>query len=315
MELAPIVLFVYNRPEHTRRTLAALQKNHLADRSQLFIFADGAKTNATQEQINKINEVRAICIEQKWCGEVKLIKADSNKGLAKSVIEGVTQIINQFGKVIVLEDDIETMSEFLIFMNKGLDHYQRNSAVGGITGFSFDENKKLDPFFFLPIASSWSWATWKRVWDKFEPSSEKILKEILERNKINEFNFANYPYTKMLEDQINGLVDSWAIRFYGTVFLQNQYFLFPRITLVTNIGFDNSGTHCDDINPFEYNLNGEKTNFEFPEVIVKNKNVKIIKNAFQLKLLKGKKQSKLNKLSSKIKDSVKWRLTKLFKIN
>jgi hypothetical protein len=311
MVLAPIVLFVYNRPEHTERTLLALKKNKLANESKLFIFSDGPKENASSEQLEKIKQVRSICHQQQWCAETTIIEAFKNKGLAKSVIEGVTQIINEYGKVIVLEDDIESDENFLNFMNKGLEHYKSNTKVAGITGFSFDEDTTLDDYFFLPIASSWSWATWKRVWDNFEISSEKILTEIESKRLTKQFNFGRYPYAQMLLDQMKGTVDSWAIRFYGSVFLQQQYFLFPRKTLVENIGFDNSGTHCNDNNPFGYRLEQHAIEYNFPQAILIKKNVRIIETAFGKKLVKSKPKNKLNVLLTRIQDSLKLKVKKL----
>jgi hypothetical protein len=311
MVLAPIVLFVYNRPLHTERTLLALKKNKLANESKLFIFCDGPKENASSEQLEKLKQVRSICHQQQWCAKTTIIDSEKNKGLAKSVIDGVTQIVNEYGKVIVLEDDIECDESFLNFMNNALEHYQNDTKVGGITGFSFDEDAALDDYFFLPIASSWSWATWKRVWDNYESSSLKILDQIESNKLTKKFNFGGYDYTQMLKDQLSGLVDSWAIRFYGSVFLKQQYFLFPRKTLVENIGFDNSGTHCNDNNPFGYRLEQHAIEYNFPQASLIKMNVRIIEKAFGKKLLKSKPKNKLNVLLTRIEDSLKLKVKKL----
>ena len=249
--LAPIVLFVYNRPDHTLQTLKALQKNYLADKSTLFIYSDGPKNNALDIDIENISKVRKIIKDQKWCRDVIIIESKINKGLANSVIEGVSEIVNKFGKVIVLEDDLITSKEFLKYVNNALEIYSNEEKVYGIAGYTIQNNLIGKETFFLPISSSWGWATWKRAWKDFETNGLKLLNAI-EKHK-NEFDFGGYEYFKMLEDQVNNKNSSWAIRFYASVFLKKGLFLFPDYTFIKNIGFDNSGTHCNDVE-FDQNI-------------------------------------------------------------
>ncbi|HRY82206.1 MAG TPA: glycosyltransferase [Candidatus Moranbacteria bacterium] len=244
--LAPIVLFVYNRPWHTRKTLESLETNALAKESELFIFADGPKENASQEQLKKITETRKIIREKNWCNNVTIVEKDANMGLANSVIAGVTEIVNKFGKVIVLEDDLLISKNFLRYMNDALDRYENEEKVMQISGYMFPTKilTKNDAF-FLPFTTSWGWGTWKRAWDCFDPEMKGL--ETIKNNENLQKKFDlndSYPYYKMLLNQKSNQIDSWAIRFYLSVFLKDGLTLYPKKTLVKNIGFDGSGVHC-----------------------------------------------------------------------
>lgn len=243
MNLAPIILFVYNRPSHTLRTLEALALNELAKNSVLYIYADGIKENADSNTINKINETREIIKSKQWCKEVNIIERQQNFGLAKSVIEGVTEIVNKFQKVIVLEDDLITSPYFLKFMNETLHKYEKEEAVACISAYIYPIND-LPELFFIKGADCWGWATWKRAWDLFESDGSKLLNVIEGKKLTAEFDLnKSYPYTKMLREQISGLNHSWAIRWYASAFIKNKLCLYPGKSLVNNIGTDGSGTH------------------------------------------------------------------------
>ena len=129
MKLAPIILFVYNRPWHTEQTLRALMANELAVESELYIYADGPKPNATDEQLQKIREVRQLIRQEQWCGKVHVVESEKNKGLANSVINGVSEIVNKYGRIIVLEDDLKTSPTFLTYMNQALEYYESFHSV------------------------------------------------------------------------------------------------------------------------------------------------------------------------------------------
>ena len=252
--LAPIILFVYNRPWHTQQTLDALAKNELANESVLYIYADGAKENATETDLQKINEVREIISNFEACKETHIIEREKNWGLANNVIDGVTKVVNQYGKVIVLEDDIIANKHFLMFMNGNLKQYVSNEAIFGIASHAYFENSKLPSTFLLPIGSSWGWATWKDKWSVFEENSQVLIDRIKEKKLQEKMNFGNYPFFEMLESQNNKLVDSWGIRFYASFFLEDGLFIYPHKSLSYNIGMDNTGTHCSEDMPFNNNL-------------------------------------------------------------
>lgn len=245
MNYAPIALFTYNRLWHTKKTIETLLANKLAVESDLYIFSDGP--NSTKpDDINKINELRSYFKEISGFKSINIINRESNIGLAQSIIEGVSQTITKFGKVIVLEDDMVTSPFFLNYMNDGLNFYENDSRVISIHGYIYPTAEELPELFFLRGADCWGWATWQRGWDLFNPNGQELLNSIKKRNLINEFNFNNaYDYLGMLQKQIEGKNNSWAIRWYASAFLQNKLTLYPGKTLVKNIGVDNSGTHCD----------------------------------------------------------------------
>ncbi|PZO38700.1 MAG: sugar transferase [Pseudanabaena frigida] len=257
MNLAPIAFFAYKRPEHTRRSLESLAKNHVAELSELFVFCDGIKKSEDKEAIQ---QVREVVKSQKWCGQVHIIEREQNIGLAKSIINGVTELCNKYGKVIVLEDDLVLSSTFLEYMNKALDFYETESKVIQISGHMFPVKLiSANDTVFLPFTTSWGWATWERAWQHFDPemSGYKLLSN--NRKLKYKFNLNNsYPYFKMLESQINGDIDSWAIRWYLSTFIINGLTLYPIRTLVENIGFDGSGTHCGTSLPLSIEINQEK---------------------------------------------------------
>ena len=245
--LAPIVLFVYNRPWHTYQTLNALAANYLADQSDLYVFADGPKKNASRDILQKITEVRKIIKERNWCGDVKIIESERNKGLADSVIFGVTQILNQYEKVIVLEDDIVASKGFLKYMNDALNLYFDDCQVGCVHAWNYNLNisNYNESTFFLRGADCWGWGTWKRAWAEFNYDGKKLLKTIETENIEYEFNRkGTHDFIEMLKNQIEGKNDSWAIRWHASLFIKNMYCLHPTRPIVKNIGLDMTGVHC-----------------------------------------------------------------------
>ena len=259
LEISPIVLFVYNRPWHTAQTLNALLQNELAGESPLFVYADGAKQNATKEQLEKVAEVRKVIRSKKWCKQVQIIESDKNKGLAHSIISGVTEIVNKYGKVIVLEDDIVTSRGFLKYMNDALDLYSGNERVGCIHAWNYDLDARgyNSSTFFLKGADCWGWATWKRSWDLLDKNGAALMENIV--SKKQQFDFerrGTHKFIEMLQSQINGTNDSWAIRWHASLFLANKYCLQPTKSIVKNIGLDSSGIHCGPLdisqNPIDF---------------------------------------------------------------
>lgn len=245
MNLAPIILFVYNRPEHTRKTLEALSLNELAALSTLYIYSDGAKEHCSIDQLKLIQQTRNVIKENKWCGEVNIIESAINKGLANSVIEGVTEILQKNDSVIVLEDDIITENGFLKFMNQSLELYKDQERVFGISGYKFDTVKPINQStYFLPVMSSWGYATWSNKWLKIDFNATRLNQQVFDRNLKEQMKFGSLDFYKMLQLQISGRLDSWAVRFYTSMLLQNGLFLYPKRSLLRNIGFDGSGVHC-----------------------------------------------------------------------
>ncbi len=243
MNLAPIVLFAYKRPWHTRQTVEALQQNELAAESELFIFSDGARSEADNK---KVSEVRKYIKTITGFRRITIIEREQNLGLAKSIIAGVTDIVRRYGRIIVLEDDMITSPYFLRFMNEALEYYKNEEKVISIHGYIYPVKAKLPDTLFLRGADCWGWATWKRGWDLFESDGQKLLNEIKKKKLGKRFDINGaYPYTRMLKNQVNGHNDSWAIRWYASAFLKEKLTLYPGRSLIYNIGLDKSGTHCN----------------------------------------------------------------------
>lgn len=242
MTLSPIVLFVYNRPYHARQTIEALKENHLANESPLFIYSDAPQND---HEIVKVRQVREYIKIISGFQSVTIIEREKNWGLANSIIDGVTTIVNQYGQVIVLEDDLVTNPHFLQYMNTALDKFAQDTRIISIHGYTYPTEVPLPEVFFLQGADCWGWATWKRGWDIFNHDGMSLLKTLKQEKAIRKFNFNNhYPYSKMLEEQINGKNNSWAIRWYASAFLAGKLTLYPGRSLIHNIGNDGSGSHC-----------------------------------------------------------------------
>lgn len=242
MSLSPIVLFVYNRLDYTHQTLQALLEDPLAKQSELFIYSDAPKNEDSKKSVQ---EVRDYIHSIKGFLKITIIEREKNFGLANSIIDGVTATIKQYKRAIILEDDLVVSPNFLSYMNEALKLYENAENVACITAFNFPLKFKTplkDETFFLKGADCWAWATWERAWNLFEKDGKKLLKEIKDHRLQKEFDFEySYPYTKMLQNQIEGKNDSWAIRWYASAFLQNMLCLYPKYSLVENIGID--GTH------------------------------------------------------------------------
>lgn len=239
---APIALFCYNRLDCLKRTVAALQANELASESDLFIFSDGPKP---KDDSAAVFGVRTYLKTITGFRSIHIKEAETNLGLANSIIAGVTEVVNRFGKIIVLEDDLVTSPYFLRFMNEALDFYEKNETVAGIHGYCpFEEEEQIPETYFMREVGCLGWATWKRGWQLFEPDTDKLISQLNTKQLRYDFNvYGSYPYYEMLLAQKAGRVDSWAIRWYASVFLKGKLGLQSGRDLVSHIGYQ-QGTHC-----------------------------------------------------------------------
>lgn len=243
MEYAPILLFTYCREKNTQETIEYLLKNEEAKDSDLFIYSDAAKNEASKEQVA---EVRSYLYSIKGFKSVTIIERKENWGLAKNIISGVTEVVNQFGVVIVLEDDHSVSPFFLKFMNEALTKYKDNKDIVSIHGYVYPHKTVLPEAFLIKGADCWSWATWKDAWALFNPDAGSLFKQIIERRMQREFNFNNtYPYMRMLKKQSEGTANSWAICWYASTFLLNKYTLYPGESMTKLNSLYDSGTHSD----------------------------------------------------------------------
>ena len=242
MTLAPILLFVYNRPQHTARGVESLLRNALAADSRLIIYSDAPKTAADADSVRQVREyVRGIS----GFKEIEIVERGENWGLARSIIDGVTRAVDRYGRVIVLEDDLVVAPYFLQFMNEALETYKDEPSVGHIQACDFTRDASLPDTFLIKWTGSWGWATWDRAWHLFQPDGRKLLAEMRQRRLTREFDFNGaYGFTRMLQRQIQGRNNSWAIRWNASLFLRDVLSLNVGKSLVRNEGFDGSGTNC-----------------------------------------------------------------------
>lgn len=239
---APILLFVYNRPEHVRRNIQAVLKNELAAESELFIYSDAAKDETSQAAVK---EVRAFIRSIQGFKKITITERAENWGLARSIIDGVTTQINRYGRVIVLEDDLVVAPHFLQFMNDALETYRDEERVGHIQACDFTHDPSLPDTFLIKWTGSWGWGTWDRAWKHFNADGKALLTELESRKLTYTFDFnGKYGYTRMLRRQIEGKNNSWAIRWNASLFLKGILSLNVGKSLVQNEGFDGSGTNC-----------------------------------------------------------------------
>ena len=277
-ELSPVILFTYNRLWHTKKTVEALQKNELALETKLFIYSDDANNNDNRESVDRVREYiktisgfKAVIIHERA----------KNFGLANSIIDGVGTVVKEYGKVIVLEDDLVTSPCFLNFMNKALETYNNDEKVMHISGSVYPiDNRKLDDTYFIKPASCWGWGTWERAWSYYRKDVDYYLKTF-DREMIYDFNLNNsYKY---FFDQIKlnkkGKLDTWGIFWYASIYLNKGLSLHPKESYVQNIGHDGEGENCEESTYYEVELSNRMPK-NFTRNFIENKEARASFEAF-----------------------------------
>jgi hypothetical protein len=256
---APIVLFVYDRPDHLRRTLEALAANEGAGESDLFVYSDGPKT---PDRADQVHEVRDYLRSVTGFKSVAVTERERNMGLANSVLAGVTEVLSRSQSVIVMEDDLLTSSNFLAFVNAALDTYEGRPDIFSVTGYNYP--LRIPPAYredaYLSYrSSSWGWGTWRDRWSRVDWSVSDF-DEFLENSRAQElFRRGGNDLQQMLEMQMAGELDSWSIRFDYAHCKHNAFCVHPVVSKVQNIGFDGSGSHCGDSDDYNVELDsGDK---------------------------------------------------------
>lgn len=238
-DLAPIVLFVYCRLSVTIKTINALKNNPESCDSDLYIYSDSAKN---ENSVKGVSDVRDYIRSITGFKNITIIERDKNWGLAKNLIDGITTIVNRYGKIVVLEDDTVVAPNFLEFMNNALVFYKDNDKIGTISAYNYNI-KGLPSVYLSRFGSCWGWATWSRAWSYFNADSSYLLEKIKKNNCIKEFNDNDtYPYFAMLKKQNEGLINSWAIRWQASCFLNGLLHVRVGNTLVQNCGFNVIGS-------------------------------------------------------------------------
>lgn len=267
--LAPIVLFTYNRLEHTKKTIAALQQNMYAADSELYIYSDGPKNDAAKESVEA---VRAFLHQVDGFKMVHIVEREKNWGLAENIIDGVTDIVNKYGKIIVLEDDIVTAKYFLKYMNDALEVYKDETRVMEINGYACENmDKNLPQAFFIEGADCWGWATWARAWKYFQREPEKVRDSFTQEDIFHfDMEGAHTGYWEQIIANCKGSLYTWAIFWHAAIFKANGLSLMLRDSFVKNEGFDGTGEHCGELNVYNATLVNNAVS-KFPLVLKENK--------------------------------------------
>ena len=252
--VAPIILFTYRRAAHTRRCVESIKRSPLAAESKLYIFSDAPKGNA---DLADVLDVRSYLKTVTGFKSVVIEEATENRGLANSVIYGVGKVLEEHGRAIVLEDDLILSPYFLSYMNEALEIYKDEEDVININSHILSSPMTFNENFFISFANSWGWATWKRGWAYFEPDAKKLLAKIESEGREREFDMG-YHFTRMLREQCAGKINSWAIRWNASIFVNKKLSLNVGKPLVVNGGFGEGATHCNTPDLFSVKLYTEE---------------------------------------------------------
>lgn len=260
-QCAPVALFAYARPDHLRQTVEALAANELASVTEVYLFSDAARS---EKDAQIVSEVRQYAKSITGFAAVHLIERQHNFGLADSIIDGVTTLMNRYGRAIVVEDDIVSSPYFLTYMNDALDRYAENERVMHVAAYMPDiPVDGLPETFFMRQSSCWGWASWARAWNYFVRQGQPYISKF-SANDIRRFNLDGaYDYWQQLLANEAGKLKTWAVYWYATVFAHGGLCLHPRESLVYNIGFDGSGENCGNSDSVKVCLAQRPVN-EFP---------------------------------------------------
>lgn len=277
--LSPIVLFAYNRPWHVEQTLVALMNNELADQSTLYIYCDGPKPEATEKQKKQIDEVRRIIRTNQWCKTIYIIESDINKGLGTSIIDGVSEVINKYGKVIVLEDDLVTSPLFLDYMNKALNYYEQRKSVFSISALS-----RPNPYNFYPKDYDYDvyvslahhptgWGTWSDRWMNVDWEAKHFVELQSNINIRNAFSRGGDDWFKELEAQQKQELNVWSVRFALAHFVNHAVSICPIVSYVNHIGWDDSGTNATGSSRWEHKYLATKKDINFLDILYEDSRI------------------------------------------
>lgn len=252
-KLAPIVIFAFNRPYALKTTLESLQANIGSKSSILYVFVDGPRLDNSDDS-NKVFQVQDLVRHINGFKQVHYVFSDKNKGLAKSIIDGTTEVLRIHGKAIVVEDDLFLSKSFLRYMNKMLDEYENDKRVMQISGYTTKINIPDDYSYdiYLNIrAQSWSWATWYDRWITVDWEVNDYIQLKAEKKMQKAFCKGGSDLFNMLRGYMEGRNNSWYIRFCYSMHKQQGYSICPIRSLVRNDGFTQEATHCNVYNRYK----------------------------------------------------------------
>lgn len=311
MSIAPVAFFVYNRLWHTKQSIESLLKNDLAHQTELFIFSDAPKNLDAQ---NEVSQVREYIKTIKGFKNINIIKRDNNFGLANSIIDGTTRVINEKGKVVVIEDDLICSENFLKFINEMLNVYENEYKIFSVTGYNFPSNLMKIPkgyiydIYFSPRCSSWGWGTWKNRWEKADWELKDIDNFLNDKKLQKKYRSSGNDKIDMLVAQKDGKIDSWATRWEYNQFKNNAFTVYPVKSFINNIGFDGTGVNCgfDKKYLFTEGLENNDYKLNLPEEIKLDKRImREFKKVFDID-----KHEKIKKIIKKVIFYDKWKIKK-----
>lgn len=252
-DLAPIVLFTYNRLDHTKKTIEALKGNIYAKESSLFVYSDAPKT---EKDAVSVQGVRDYLRTVDGFRDVRIIMRKENWGLARNIMDGVTKIVNEYGKIIVLEDDIVTSKYFLKYMNDALTLYKDFPQVMSVSGYMYPiEKENLPETFFMHAGYCWGWATWRGPWSFFKRDPKKLIQEFT-KDDVYHFNLEGAAdFWQQVVDNALGKLYTWAVFWDAAIFQNQGLTLAPRDSLTLNVGMDGTGEHCGVTNLYRVVIN------------------------------------------------------------
>ena len=241
LDRSPVAVFGFNRPQHLRRTLLALSLNEGAEDTEVYIFIDGPRSS---KDAHLCEDVAKVAKNNYGFREQHVVISTANKGLRRSIVEGVTSVVTAKSRIIVLEDDLVPSLGFLEYMNDALKKYESVPRVGSIHAFQYPLGYLGNKSLFFRGADCWGWATWADRWKLLQQDPRVLLRRLESGNLVEQFNLSGkMNFTELLEKQFDGLIDSWAILWHASLFLEEKLTLYPPKSLIQNIGQDGSGTH------------------------------------------------------------------------
>ena len=259
--LAPIAIFVYARPEHTKKMMESLIENSSAKESPIYVFCDNAKKEKDIENVNEVRKYMHEIESKNIFKEIHIIEAEKNLGLANSIISGVTKIINEYKKIIVLEDDLVLSNNCIDYMNEALEFYEKNKKIWSISAYNvpIEIPKEYDKDVYLSYRGcSWGWATWYDRWNDIDWDVKDYKKFKISIKKRRRLNRGGNDMASMMDKQMQGLIDSWAIRWCYAQSKKDMYTVYPVKSLIYNEGLDGTGTHQSNTNRFSVVISDEK---------------------------------------------------------
>jgi len=295
-EHAPIIIFTYNRLDSLTHSINSLLHNTGASETNIIIYSDSWKNDKSKLDVLKVRKYLHTIHGFK---SVEIIERSQNFGLAKNIIEGVSSVINKYGKVIVLEDDLLTSSNFIEYMNQSLSFYESNNnifSISGYTGKLKSLNILENDVYLSYRPSSWGWATWKDQWDNIDWTVSDFSEFINDKKKVKKLNRGGIDMARMLKHCMQGKNHSWAIRWSYAMSKQDKYCVYPKVSKIQNIGFGDDATNCTGVDIYQTTIDkSNKNNFKFTQDIkivkqivkefkyvfsYRNKLIKRIKNLF-----------------------------------